>query len=47
MTAQEEDLKLHYLKSIDKLNSSTLAYEVEYEDTSDMNQTPKAEGALF
>jgi hypothetical protein len=47
MTAQEEDLKLHYLKSVDKLNSTTLEYEVEYEDTSDMNQIPREEGRLF
>lgn len=49
MTSQESDIKLHYLTSITKTDGSSLIYEAEYEDTSDMNQPPTIvnEGCLF
>lgn len=46
MTAQEKDIKFHYLTTISKLETAPLSYDVNYEDLSDITKLPTL-GALF
>jgi len=47
MTAQESDLRLNYVKSINKLYELPITYEIDYEILSDMTKIPITDGALF
>lgn len=47
VTSQEEAMELHFLTAIEKTPGAGISYTCSYEEQSDMDKPPKADGLLF
>ena len=47
VTSQEEEMELHFLTAIEKTPGAGISYTCTYEEHSDMDKPPRADGLLF